>query len=850
MEAGRTLRDTGATDCAVAVVIPAHRQPGLLPEALESVLGQRAGFGIAAVVVDDGCPFPETAATARAYARAHPGRVHLLRRANGGLAAARNSGIGFALAAFPALRAIHFLDADNRLHPEFLARALALLEGSPPGIGWVYPDIDMFGLAANWSVRGAYSRLHHLVENTCEAGSLVRRAVFDAGLRFDEAMREGFEDWDFWLAAGARGFRGRHLPNAGFRYRRRAESLLAEAERRRDSLLAGLRAKRPALFRPRALLALEAEEAPRFAIWDDAAEGGAVRLTLDPAAPGDVAAAAAARARLVEAQRAPQAEHFPPVCCFAASGALAALGRHALLHGAFWLAGVMLRGQPMVGLQFDPGAPDEIGLESGEDVPAEAPVLFLRTAALAEFAGLPAAAPVIRARLPDGVPALPAAAPRLLAEAAALGAARRARSAIAVEWRADYRRPRAAAAAESARTLLGCGPLAPLAADTPARRIAFLHPAFEFGGAERVVLNYAAVLRGRGWRTHLVLAGAARARIPPEWRGVFDGLHVVPGAERADPAARMYLGAAVAPAGAEDDLVGLLAPMDAVLNTHAFAGHAAAGRLRRLGVATFCGLHMVGRAAGGNPMGHAHSALAYEHAYDGFVVVSRSLGDWCLGQGVPAAKISVVPNAPSYAADPARVAAALAGRRARRDGGEPLRMLHLGRLDAQKGIDRLAAVIAGTAAPAFAWRVVGRGAEAAPLERAGLVVEPPVHGARELDALYAWADVVVLPSRFEGLPLVALEAQRLGCVVVATDVGAVAEAVADRADGLLVPGRAGERAVVEGFVAALRELAADRALLARLGAAAAAARAADGGWDTAMVDWIARLDALTKADDA
>jgi glycosyltransferase involved in cell wall biosynthesis len=41
---------------AIAVIIPAHRQPGLLAEAIRSVLVQEGGPPAAAVVVDDGCP--------------------------------------------------------------------------------------------------------------------------------------------------------------------------------------------------------------------------------------------------------------------------------------------------------------------------------------------------------------------------------------------------------------------------------------------------------------------------------------------------------------------------------------------------------------------------------------------------------------------------------------------------------------------------------------------------------------------------------------------------------------------------------------------------------------------------
>jgi glycosyltransferase involved in cell wall biosynthesis len=157
--------EVGPGEITLAVIIPAWRQPGLLAEAIASALGQQGAPPTAVVVVDDGCPFPDTAETAQGFAALHPGRVFLLRRRNGGLSAARNTGVEFVLAAFPACRALFFLDADNHLLPPFLARAWAAMQAAPPGIGWLYPDFDEFGGTRNWSAAGAWSLLQLLAQN-------------------------------------------------------------------------------------------------------------------------------------------------------------------------------------------------------------------------------------------------------------------------------------------------------------------------------------------------------------------------------------------------------------------------------------------------------------------------------------------------------------------------------------------------------------------------------------------------------------------------------------------------------------------------------------------------------------
>ena len=125
----------------------------------------------------------------------------------------------------------------------------------------------------------------------------------------------------------------------------------------------------------------------------------------------------------------------------------------------------------------------------------------------------------------------------------------------------------------------------------------------------------------------------------------------------------------------------------------------------------------------------------------------------------------------------------------------PLRLIFVGRLEKVKGLDTLLTAMEILKAEEIRLTIVGDGSLNSWLEAElagrGLtdridLAGPVPFGSRLFD-LYRSADVMVLPSYSEGLPLVLVEAMANSLPVVATAVGGIPEIVEHEKNGLLVP---------------------------------------------------------------
>jgi glycosyltransferase involved in cell wall biosynthesis len=180
----------------VDVIIPCHNAARYLGEALESVLRQTHA-ATTALVIDDG----STDGTAD-IARGFGNRVTVLRQAKSGVSAARNRGIDAARGDCVAL-----LDADDRWHPEKVARQLAFLADHPE-CGLVHTAIRHIDAAGSVTGRPHNIGWRRQTRGECLSVLLTRNTITTSSvlLRREVVRNEKFltglhaaEDWDLWL---------------------------------------------------------------------------------------------------------------------------------------------------------------------------------------------------------------------------------------------------------------------------------------------------------------------------------------------------------------------------------------------------------------------------------------------------------------------------------------------------------------------------------------------------------------------------------------------------------------------------------------------------------------------------
>lgn len=206
-------------DVAVSVVIPCYNQGQFILEAIASVEScQDDCYEI--VIVNDGSTDP---ATVKVLTYLKEKGYRVIDQNNQGLAAARNRGIKEAKG-----RYILPLDADNKIDPDYITKGREILEEMPE-VGVVYGNSELFGEKTGILEIPKFDINRILAGNYIDACALFRKTVWvDCG-GYDSHIPQqlGYEDWDFWLGAAAKGWRFYHIPEVLFHYRFRWDSMVS-----------------------------------------------------------------------------------------------------------------------------------------------------------------------------------------------------------------------------------------------------------------------------------------------------------------------------------------------------------------------------------------------------------------------------------------------------------------------------------------------------------------------------------------------------------------------------------------------------------------------------------------------
>jgi glycosyltransferase involved in cell wall biosynthesis len=221
----------------VTVVIPCFNHGRFLGEAVGSALGQEGGAP-RVIVVDNASTDAETPRALEEL----PDAVEVLHQdRNTGPAAGRNAGFELAESDY-----VMPLDADDRLPPGTLSALVEALEADPRA-AYSYGVMRFFG---DWSgeVRlPDYDPYRLLYRPVVGWLGLVRRRAWEELGGFDPGL-QGFEDWDFTLAAMEAGWHGHRLDRVVLDYRKHGRSGLEADRRRHRELYRRLREKHAGLY--------------------------------------------------------------------------------------------------------------------------------------------------------------------------------------------------------------------------------------------------------------------------------------------------------------------------------------------------------------------------------------------------------------------------------------------------------------------------------------------------------------------------------------------------------------------------------------------------------------------------
>jgi glycosyltransferase involved in cell wall biosynthesis len=199
----------------VSIIVPCYNYGKFLGECLKSVQSQTFPQW-ECIIIDNGST-DNTKEVAHAFTNSDH-RFKYIYSEQKGVSFARNLAVRSSVGSY-----ILPLDADDKIAPSYIEKAVKILDNNP-SVKVVYCDAELFGASSGKWILPPYSFKDILMENLIFCTALYRKTDFDQAGGYNENMREGFEDWDFWISMLKSGGEVHKIPEILFYYRIRHDS--------------------------------------------------------------------------------------------------------------------------------------------------------------------------------------------------------------------------------------------------------------------------------------------------------------------------------------------------------------------------------------------------------------------------------------------------------------------------------------------------------------------------------------------------------------------------------------------------------------------------------------------------
>jgi glycosyltransferase involved in cell wall biosynthesis len=232
----------GLVQPLVSVVIPYFNDGAYIDEAVDSILAQTYQ-NTEIIIVNDGSTDPHSVEKIRNYQRPRTRVVH--HSANQHLSAARNTGFREAKSEY-----VLTLDADDMFEATFIEKAAKILD-TLPEVGAVSAWVEGFGASSfKWTHLVGGGLENFTTQNNSVACALIRKQAWEQVGGYDENMKHGYEDWEFWINLTSRHWRVHLIQEYLFKYRQKSQSMLNDTQTKHTDIYEYIIHKHQEALRP------------------------------------------------------------------------------------------------------------------------------------------------------------------------------------------------------------------------------------------------------------------------------------------------------------------------------------------------------------------------------------------------------------------------------------------------------------------------------------------------------------------------------------------------------------------------------------------------------------------------